>query len=230
MELLQVREKEIFEALRAIQNCNFVLIGGYAVNSYTLLPRFSIDCDIVVLNHKEASKISKILENNNYNLSKDIKKEHLSKFLKFNKIVLKSFKTSIDILIEDVLDRSTKSVCNAYWVFENSNKRQLKGKTITESLNLNIVNADALIVMKFVSFRNTDIRDIFMLSTQAKDNIFIVNEISKRCNFNDRFKKIKEKITSKNFRDNLQGVYGYIDDSIFEKHKGAVLELIKRKK
>ena len=43
--MLQLREKEIFETLNKLKGLNFVLIGGYAVNAYTL-PRFSVDCDI----------------------------------------------------------------------------------------------------------------------------------------------------------------------------------------
>ena len=46
-DLFQLREKEIFETLRKLKDRNFVLIGGYAVNAYTL-PRFSVDCDIVI--------------------------------------------------------------------------------------------------------------------------------------------------------------------------------------
>ena len=42
----QIREDEIFKTLKKILKYSFVLIGGYAVNAYTL-PRFSIDCDIV---------------------------------------------------------------------------------------------------------------------------------------------------------------------------------------
>ena len=40
----QIREDEIFKTLKKILKYKFVLIGGYAVNAYTL-PRFSIDCD-----------------------------------------------------------------------------------------------------------------------------------------------------------------------------------------
>ena len=61
MDLLQLREGEIFETLKKIRNFNFVLIGGYAVNCYTL-PRFSVDCDIVVDNAEEAAKIGKEIE------------------------------------------------------------------------------------------------------------------------------------------------------------------------
>jgi len=60
MENLQLREKEIFETLKKIKNSNFVVIGGYAVNAYTL-PRFSVDCDIVIKDRKELEKIEEAL-------------------------------------------------------------------------------------------------------------------------------------------------------------------------
>ena len=65
MELLQLREKEIFETLKKIKNCKFALIGGYAVNAYTL-PRFSVDCDIVVKDEEELKEIEEVLVNFGY--------------------------------------------------------------------------------------------------------------------------------------------------------------------
>ena len=60
MELLQLREKEVFDALKKIRNQRFAIIGGYAVNAYAL-PRFSVDCDIVTENKTETEKITKEL-------------------------------------------------------------------------------------------------------------------------------------------------------------------------
>ena len=53
----------------------------------------------------------------------------------------------------------------------------------------------------------------------------IKEEIMKRCDFNERFSRLKDKITSAKFKDNLQGVYGYVDKNLFEKYKKKVLEL-----
>ena len=47
VDLFQLREKEIFETLKKLKNQKFVLIGGYSVNAYAM-PRFSVDCDIVI--------------------------------------------------------------------------------------------------------------------------------------------------------------------------------------
>ena len=58
--MLPLREKEIFETLRRMEKFKFVIIGGYAVNAYTL-PRFSVDCDIVVKDKEELRDIEEAL-------------------------------------------------------------------------------------------------------------------------------------------------------------------------
>ena len=223
MEMLQLREKEIFETFKRVKKHRFVIIGGYAVNAYTL-PRFSVDCDIVVETDAEAKEIGKELEKFGYRKEDNSKISlYYGDFARYEKEIRRNFRVSADILISNVLDRNTKASFSAKWVFENSEIRLLRGKTISEKLKLRIVNPDALIVMKFASCRNADIRDIFMLMPQAKDNAWIRQEISKRYDFEDRLNRVKGKITSAKFKDNLQGVYGYIDNIIFEKHKKSVL-------
>jgi len=225
MDLLQLREKEIFETLGKIRNFKFAVIGGYAINAYTL-PRFSADCDIVLENDIEAKRIGKELEKFGYKRKGAGKTEQYhGKFVKYEKEIQKNFRVSIDIMVSNVFDRHTKANFSAKWVFENSVTRLVKGKTIPDKLGLRVISIDALIAMKFISCRTADIRDVFMLMPQAKDiNLnWIKREISNRYDFEDRFKMIKDKITSVQFKNNLQGVYGYVDKTAFEKHKKAIL-------
>lgn len=224
MDQLQLREKEIFETLSKIRKYKFLVIGGYAVNAYTL-PRFSVDCDIVLENDIEAKRIGKELEKLGYKMEANKAGQYYEKFVKYEKEIQKNFKVSIDILIGNVFDRHTKANFSAKWAFENSAIRLVRGKTIAKQLKIRVVNPDALIAMKFVSCRTTDIRDVFMLMPQAKDINWIKKEISNRYDFKGRFEKIRDKITSTQFKNNLQGVYGYVDESLFEKHKKAILEL-----
>lgn len=224
MNFFQAREKEIFEALKQLKECHFALIGGYAVNAYTL-PRFSVDCDIVILGVMALEKISKILEKNGYHC-KDEKgtSPYEGNFARYEKEIGKGIKVSMDILIGTVLDRQTGVSFSAEWIFQNSAVRALLGKTITERLDLRIVNVDALIALKFVPARITDIRDIFMLLPLAKDKRKIKEEVASRVDFAEKFERIKEKIMSEAFRNNLQGVYGLVDGKIFEKHRKEFLE------
>ena len=230
--MLQLREKEIFEILKKIKKYKFVLIGGYAVNAYTPLARFSIDCDIVVKDKNEVKEIEETLLDLGYAREENNKDKtsYYGDFLRLEKDLGDSIKVSIDILIKEVADRQTNSTFSADWVFDNSEIRALRGKTITEELKLRIINLDALFVLKFVCCRLTDIRDVFMLAPNIKNKEWVKEEISKKYDFNKLFLKVQEKITSKQFKDTLQGVYGIIDDKVFEKHKKAILELGKDKK
>jgi len=102
MALLQEREKEIFETLKKIKGVHFVVIGGYAVNAYTL-PRFSVDCDIVLQERTEGEKISLQLEAQGYVKEKNSSQQppYHGKFLRYVKKLGASFQVSMDILIKE---------------------------------------------------------------------------------------------------------------------------------
>lgn len=224
--LFSLREREIFETLKRIKDSEFVLIGGYAVTSYTL-PRFSVDCDIVLRERGKLKEIEKELEELGY------KKEEIDKtklpykgsFERYEKTLANNFKVSMDILIGEVSDRQTGISFSADWVFENSKIKNVKGKTITEALKLRVANPDSLCVMKISSGRVNDIRDVFMLAMRIKDKKWVKEEISKKYNFKERFSGLKEKINSKQFKDGLQGVFGFIDEGVFERYKKEILEI-----
>ncbi len=226
MEQLQLREREIFDTLKKIKKNKFVLIGGYAINSYTL-PRFSVDCDIVIKDRKELEKIGEALPELGYRKEKNYSTEvpYDGKFERFEKELGQNFKVSMDLLIGEVLDRQTKAIFSADWVFDNSALRNLQGKTISEELKLRIINADALFALKLVSCRQTDIRDIFLLINSVKDKGFVKKEVSERSDFKNRLSKALNKINSKQFKDELQGVFGMVDDKVFERNKKLISEL-----
>lgn len=226
MEQLQLREKEIFETLKKIKKSQFVVIGGYAVNSYTL-PRFSVDCDIVIKNRKELNKIEKSLFEAGYNKKNNYsdKIPYKGNFERYEKELKKNFKVSMDILIGEILDRQTNAKFSAEWIFDNSVLRNLQGKTINEQLKLKIINADALVAMKLISCRQTDIRDIFLLVNSIKDKKWVKKEVLQRHNLKNRLTKVLSKISSKQFKDELQGVFGMVDKKIFERNKKLIGEL-----
>ncbi len=221
-----LREGEIFKTLKGLRDCDFVIIGGYAVNAYTL-PRFSVDCDIVIKDENELKRIEAIILKMGYKKEKPPKEAQYSgSFVKCQKQLDNNFVVSIDILIHNVTDRTTGVAFSADWIFENSSIRTLRGKTITERLNTRILNIHALIAMKIVSCRSTDIRDVFMMLPYAKDKEWIKSEVGLRCGFKDRITRIVEKVSSSQFKDGLSGVYGYFDQKTFEKHKKSVISLL----
>jgi len=226
MEQLQLREKEIFETLKKIKKSKFVVIGGYAVNAYTL-PRFSVDCDIVIKNRKELNKIERSLFEIGYRKENNYSDEipYKGNFQRYEKGLENNFKVNIDILIEEILDRQTNAKFSAKWIFDNSDLRNLQGKTINEQLKLKIINADALFAMKLISCRQTDIRDIFLLVNSVKDKEWIKREVLQRYNLKERLSKSLSKINSKQFKDELQGIFGMVDNKLFERNKKLIGEL-----
>ena len=224
-DLFSLREKEIFRAIAELKDCDFVIIGGYAVNAYAL-PRFSVDCDIVIKDEAELERIEKILLSQGY--SKECSAADCSysgSFSRFEKTLANNFAVSIDVLIKSITDRMTGAVFSADWVFENSKVRVLKGKTMVSEIKARIININALLVMKIVSCRPTDIRDVFMMLPNANDAKWIKSEIGLRYGFQDRIARIIEKVSSPQFRDGLAGVYSYFDPKVFEKHRKAVVSL-----
>lgn len=224
-DLFSLREEEIFNTLRELKDCDFVIIGGYAVNAYAL-PRFSVGCDIVIKDENELKRIEKILRKIGY------KKEHLPKkaqysgsFSRYGKNLGNNFAVSIDILIRAVTDRMTGVAFAADWIFANSKPRVLKGKTLIEELKLRIIDVDALLVMKIISCRPADIRDAFMMVPAANDKEWVKSEITRRYDLKDRITKTIDKVTSKQFKDGLSGVYGGFDIKVFEKHKKALFAM-----
>jgi hypothetical protein len=223
MDLLQIRESSVFDTLKELRRFNFVVVGGYAVNAYTL-PRFSLDCDLVVEDKEELNRMEPVLLGLRYK-----KMEHHTDsnddFRRYEKQLETSFKISIDVLIGEVIDRQTNAHIPAGWIFKNSSIRLLRGKTIAEELKLRIIDVDALFVLKMISCRSTDVRDLFMLVPYLKNTEFIKQEVSSRCDLKERLGIIRQKVNSKKFRDGLQGVYGLIDNSIYERNVKTILSL-----
>lgn len=221
-ELFSLREQEIFTVLKRLEQCDFVVIGGYAVNTYTL-PRFSVDCDIVI-RENELKKIEMVLSTNNYVKEKqNADFPYSGSFLRYEKKLENNFSVNVDVLINAVTDKTTRAVFNAEWIFKNSENTLLRGKTITEELQARIIKIDALIVMKIISCRSTDIRDVFMMFPLLTNKEWIKSEVQERCDFTERMRRLTEKVTSKQFKDGLSGVYGYFDEKVFDKHKKALL-------
>jgi len=218
VDLFQLREKEIFETLKKLRNRKFVLIGGYAVNAYTM-PRFSVDCDIVI-HQEDFEAITQDLISIGYKES-DEKSEvpYNGKFARFEKIIKENFKVSIDILIDEVMDRQTGAKFLVDWIFDNSSVKVLRGKTITEKIDIRIINPEAIFTMKIIACRGTDIRDIFLMIAYIKDKNFIKKEVSNRVDFKERLEKVIKEINSAQFKDGLQGVFGFVDNKLFERNK-----------
>jgi len=225
VDLLSLREKEIFETLKKLEGTEFVVVGGYSVNSYAL-PRFSIDCDIVIKEKNYLKKIELVLFEIGYQKMTDGNPSpYKGSFSRYEKTLQNNFKVSIDILIEKVTDRQSGDSFSAEWIFQNSENKELRGKTIFDKINVLIIKPDALFIMKFASCRMTDIRDLFMIIDKVEGFQKLKKRIREKEYFSKNFEKIRKLVSSEQFKNNLEGVYGYFDQKIFEKHKKRILEL-----
>ncbi|MBI2139579.1 hypothetical protein HYU14_01535 [Candidatus Woesearchaeota archaeon] len=208
--------------LEKLQGLNFVLIGGYAVNAYTQ-PRFSVDCDIVVLNEADAKKVISSLKQAGYEKKEaDPDIPYCGDFACLVKKV-GGYSVPFDILIKHVVDRKTNSRFSAEWIFENSKIRRLRGKANPVRIDVRIANPEALIIMKLAASRKSDFRDVFML-LGGDINLNTVHTELESHGLGDKLKEFKEYATSQGYKDNLQGVFGKIDDKIFNK----LIETIRR--
>lgn len=222
--LFELREREIFKTLSELRKFEFAVIGGYAVNAYAI-PRFSVDCDLVVSDSLQAEKIKDKLEILGYQQEEKtrINTPYHEKFLRYEKKIEEGFKVNMDILIGKIADRQSGAVIDASWVFAHSSFLLLKGKTFSESITLQIPSVEALIIMKMLSCRETDMRDIFMMILEVKDFLFIEKEIAGRTDFSGRLARLKKKVSSPQFKDNLQGVYGFFPEAAFQKHLDNIM-------
>lgn len=213
--MLELREKEILSTLEKIKNFDFVLICGYAVNVYTQ-PRFSVDCDIVVQNKEEAKKIRIVLEKEGYR-EKEINPNipYHGEFLCLVKKI-NDYSVPFGILIGNVIDRDTGLKFPAEWIFENSKKQTLVGKANLIKIDLKVANPEILIIMKLAASRISDFRDIFMLLDENINLEYVFSEL-KTYRLYDKLRKFREYVTSKSFKDSLQGVFGKIDEKVFNK-------------
>ena len=217
MDKLAAREKEAFGALEALTHsrCEFVVIGGYAVNAYAL-PRFSVDCDLVVPKDG-ARKVGKTLLSCGFHRAPALKHTTYANFMRFEKEALLGLVAAFDVLMDEVHDRQSGTTFPAIWVFSNSSLVSLPAKTFAGQSRVRVISADALFVMKFCCARATDIRDIFMLCDKVEDWKWVKAEIASRVNFAAQHKKIMQKVSGTEYKKDLGGVFGYVEPAAFEK-------------
>ncbi len=218
------REKFLFSVIEKLSGkADFVVIGGYAINAY-VLPRFSIDCDIVVQNKKVCAQIQKQLENSGFAERASGKLPYSGEF-----VTMASTEpaTTFDILSGAVEDRLSGTIFPAEMIFKNSSKRTIFGKGSPIQIKCRVVDPELLFLMKACPARTTDIRDLFMLSALKLDTGKIL-ELAKEANAKIDTEKILSKIGSKGFLDALQGVHGKLPAEQYEKTLAKAMQNIEK--
>jgi len=209
---LDGREEAVLETLNALPKGTIVLIGVYAVNAY-VPPRFSIDCDLVVLGSPDT--IEAELRQSGF---KKIEEGDVS-YGNYVRYGMEESKVSFDLLVNSVVDRDTGVAFEGELFNAYSAERTTVGRSVPTRIKMRVVDPELLFAMKFVSGRRQDIRDIFMVAGADLSWDVVRELILSRCNHDlikERVKSISVKVNSKGYRDCLQGPYGKMPDSRFD--------------
>ncbi|MGH9922652.1 MAG: nucleotidyl transferase AbiEii/AbiGii toxin family protein [Nitrososphaerales archaeon] len=160
-EDLESREEEIIRTLSSLPR-GFVLIGGYAISALSA-HRFSVDCDILV-SRKDLREFRNQLRRERYS-----KKKSTTGFDKIYggsvEIYTKKIKSggvSVDLFVDSVTARKTGATWSYEYIKNNSNQTTIS--TIRGSASVLVPSKELLMAMKIHSGRDTDMRDIVMLS------------------------------------------------------------------
>lgn len=197
------REREMLRMISVLKGAEpeFIVVGGYAVA--TMMHRFSVDLDIVIMK-RDAATFESALKGSGYSpaYSKDIGRIYGEEFRRFEKSV-EGFPVDVDLLINGLVSRKT----DASWSFEYIMKNSVKGKLNgTEFL---MPSRELLIAMKLHSGRFSDVRDVAAMA-EGSD----LSKIKRHALRGDRT-KLKETIAmglkileSINFPDSFKGIFG----------------------
>jgi hypothetical protein len=182
-----------------------------------------MDCDLVA-RKAEAGRMENILAAEGYARA-GTEKIPYQHFVRLEKKLSEGMSASIDLLLDSVHDRQSGAVFPFEWLFSRSALRRLPGKTVPESAEVRILDPDALFVMKFVCARPSDVRDAFMLSDRLGDLSAAKAEISSKTDFGKQHDAIFGKVSGGEFKKNLEGVFGYVERTAFEKRLGILQKL-----
>jgi hypothetical protein len=224
--MLDARESIIIKTLRKLPTDNVVLIGGYAVNAY-VPPRFSIDCDLVVLG--SSTMIRSVLREDGFKKTA----EGDVSYGGYVRYELEDVKVSFDLLENSVLDRDTKIVFEPELLKKHSAERTTVGRSVPTRIKMRIADPELLFAMKFVSARRQDVRDIFMLAGADLNWDLVTELVSAKCDrrlLEKRSLSITRDVRSESFRDSLQGPFGSIPSERFELCRRRLVEFLESAK
>lgn len=163
---LVAREAEVLNLLGALHERRekFALIGGYAVDAYSALPRFSVECDLVIADD-QLWAFSELLHELGYRQGSTYQNE--LKGVETRRFVKKvgGDPVFVDLLVGGVRCRQTEAV----WKEEEVRRtlKELRVVGVNGSVLSNVASKEMLIAMKLHSGRDPDLRDMVMLAAGA---------------------------------------------------------------
>jgi hypothetical protein len=218
------KEKTALETLAALPKNEIVLVGGYAVNAYAP-PRFSADCDVVVLGNPEP--VESELERRGFAKSDEGDVPYGS-YIRYERT---DDKASFDLLVNSLVDNRTGIVFEGELFKTYSSIRRTVGRLVVTMVQTRIVDPELLFTTKFVPARRQDARDMFMLSGISADWSLAESLIRRKCPadvIDSSLGRIKEIIEAPQYRDQLQSAYGLVPNELFARCKKNLGSLMAR--
>ena len=235
-ELMNLREEEISKIIEQLSkqtngfdNPKMILIGGYALRAFTSFSRYTRDCDFV-LKKSDGWNLDKIQKM----LSKDMNAEAFEKrgsygFLRCVKLLKAAAKISIDFMEGEVRGRTGEQVfCVTEKLIQKAKKVKI---TIAEkTFDMYVPDYTDYLILKFMSSRPSDIRDIATLVWKNGIPDDLKEEAKKALAhpkiIEENLKMIISDISDKRFLDSWKGTF--ITTEFTEKTKEEVLKKLKK--
>lgn len=235
-EIMNLREEEISRIIEQLskwtdgfENPKIVLIGGYALRAFTSLSRYTRDCDFVLKKSDgwNLDKIQKLLPND---LIIDVfEKRDSYGFLRCIKLLKAGVKISLDFMEGEVRGRTDEQI---FFITEKflQKSRKVEISIAGKTTEVYVPDYTDYLILKFMSARPSDIRDIATLAWKNDIPNNLKEEAKKKLAYPEIIEKsmklIQKDISDKRFLDSWKGTF--VTTEFTEKTKEEVLKKLKR--
>ena len=161
------REAEIIRLLDAIHESrlNYSVIGGYAVDAYSPLPRYSVDCDIVT-EADELDGFADLLTREGFTEIETIYTDETEGIQTVRYVKqLPEGPVAAELMVDGVRCRQTEAVWKAREMSGTASERRIV--CVNDAVLSRVVSREMLIALKLHAGRDTDHRDIVMMADEA---------------------------------------------------------------
>lgn len=208
VEKAVARENEILRIIEVFKQSDleFVLVGGYAVSAFGR-HRFSVDCDIVI-SKAFLPKFENILSAEGY--KKKVQRAgfdevYKGEFVSFSKKV-GDFPVTVDLLVGSLASRQTEGVWSYNLIKKKSLLTNIVG--IEKSTEVLIPERELLVALKIHAGRETDLRDIVILSKDVDlDKVREYAHTGARSKMKEQVERELKLLEDPRFVPSLKGVF-----------------------
>jgi len=235
-EIMNLREEEISRIIeqlskqtRGFENPKIVLIGGYALRAFTSLSRYTRDCDFVLKksNGWNLDKIRKLLPMDL--TTETFEKKDSYGFLRCIKLLKAGVKISLDFMEGEVRGRTDEQI---FFITEKflQKSRKVEISIAGKTTKVYVPEYTDYLILKFMSARPSDIRDIATLvwKNDIPNNLKeeAKEELAHPEIIEENLKLVQKDISDKRFLDSWKGTF--VTTEFTEKTKEEVLKKLKK--